>query len=57
MRQILVKLIRAYGGCLGVKRLRRTQQAAISHGKPQAGIKPWVSEWGNPLTETSSSIE
>ena len=43
-----VKVIRAYGGCLGAKSRRRTQQAAKSHGEPQAGIDPWISEWGNP---------
>ena len=43
-----VKVIRAYGGCLGAKSRRRTQQAAKSYGEPQAGIDPWVSEWGNP---------
>ena len=43
-----VKVIRAYGGCLGAKSRRRTQQAAKSHGEPQAGIDPWMSEWGNP---------
>ncbi len=44
-----VKLQRAYGGCLGARGRRRTQRAAISHGEPQAGFDPWVSEWGNPL--------
>ena len=43
-----VKVIRAYGGCLGAKSRRRTQQAAKSHGEPQAGLDPWMSEWGNP---------
>ena len=43
-----VKVIRAYGGCLGAKSRRRTQQAAKSYGEPQAGLDPWVSEWGNP---------
>ena len=45
---VLIKLRRAQGECLGVRGRRRTQQAAISHGKPQAGVDPWVSEWGNP---------
>ena len=35
-----VKVIRAYGGCLGAKSRRRTQQAAKSYGEPQAGIDP-----------------
>ena len=47
-RETEVKVIRAYGGCLGAKSRRRTQQAAKSHGEPQAGIDPWMSEWGNP---------
>jgi len=34
----MVKLLRAYGGCLGANRRRRTWQAAISLGKPQAGF-------------------
>ena len=44
----LVKLIRAYGGCLGASSRRRTQRAAKSLGEPQAGIDPGISEWGNP---------
>ena len=43
-----VKLVRAYGGCLGANSRRRTQQAAKSHGELQASIEPWISEWGNP---------
>ena len=43
-----VKLLRAYGGCLGVSRRRRTRQAAKSHDEPQAGNDSWISEWGNP---------
>ena len=42
------KRIRANGGCLGFWRRRRTWQAARSHGEPQAGFDPWMSEWGNP---------
>ena len=45
---MVVKLVRALGGCLGVRRRRRTWLAAISHGEPQAGVDPWMSEWGNP---------
>ena len=35
-----VKLVRAYGGCLGAKRRRRAWQAAKSYGEPQAGLDP-----------------
>jgi len=45
----MVKLLRAYGGCLGTNRRRRTWQAAISLGEPQAGIDPGMTEWGNPI--------
>ena len=45
----LVKLLRAYGECLGANSRRRTWQAAISLGEPQAGFDPGMSEWGNPL--------
>ena len=38
---------RACGGCLGVVRRRRTQQAAKSLGELQASEDPGVSEWGN----------
>jgi hypothetical protein len=44
----MVKLLRAHGGCLGRSRRRKTWQAAISFGEPQAGIDPEISEWGNP---------
>src|SRR5271155_1699291 len=44
----MIKLLRAYGGCLGARRRRRTWQAAISLGEPQAGFDPGISEWGNP---------
>ena len=47
--RLVVKLVRALGGCLGVRRRRRTWLAAISHGEPQAGVDPWMSEWGNPV--------
>ena len=47
-KEIKVKIIRAYGGCLGVRRRRRTWQAAKCHGELQASIDPWISEWGNP---------
>ncbi|GAW32702.1 hypothetical protein JDF658_24670, partial [Carboxydocella sp. JDF658] len=32
-----VKILRAYGGCLGAKSRRRTRKAAKSSGEPQAG--------------------
>ena len=44
----MIKLLRAYSGCLGARRRRRTWQAAISLGEPQAGFDPRISEWGNP---------
>ena len=43
-----VKILRAYGGCLGGKRRRRTRSTAKSFGEPQAGFDPEISEWGNP---------
>ena len=42
-----VKIIRAYGGCLGAKSRRRTRSTAKSFGEPQAGFDPEISEWGN----------
>src|SRR5713226_2268524 len=44
----MVKLLRAYGGCLGARRRRRTWQAAKSLGELQASFDPGMSEWGNP---------
>ena len=44
----MVKLQRAYGGCLGSQRRRRTWTAAISSGEPLTGFDPEISEWGNP---------
>jgi len=46
-----VKIVRAYGGCLGADRRRRTRQAAKCHGELQASVDPWISEWGNPAEE------
>lgn len=43
-----VKILRAYGGCLGAKSRRRTRSTAKSFGEPQAGFDPEISEWGNP---------
>ena len=45
---MMVKLLRAHGGCLGVERRRRAWLAAISFGEPQAGADPKIPEWGNP---------
>ena len=39
---------RAFGGCLGVERRRRTWQAAKSSGESPADFDPEISEWGNP---------
>ena len=50
-----VRQEKAYGGCLGVQRRRRTRQAAKSHGERQAGNEPWISEWGNPAGAIPSS--
>ena len=47
--KLVVKLLRALGGCLGVRRRRRTWLAAISCAEPQAGVDAQMSEWGNPL--------
>ena len=44
----MVKLLRAHGGCLGIRRRRRAWSAAISSGKPHAGVDPEIPEWGNP---------
>ena len=47
MSEEKVKIQRAYGGCLGTRRRRRTRPAAKSHGELQANLDPWISEWGN----------
>ena len=44
----MIKLVRAHGGCLGVKGRRRTWQAAKSFGELSTGVDPEISEWGNP---------
>ena len=51
-----IKLQRAQGGCPGTIRRRRTWQAAKSHGEPQAGFDPWISEWGNPVSEEDITV-
>ena len=43
------KIVRAHGGCLGIRRRRRTCKAAISYGELQRSVDPWISEWGNPI--------
>ena len=50
------KLQRAYGGCLGSQRRRRTWIAAISSGEPLTGPDPEISEWGNPTGECPSAL-
>ena len=50
-----VKLQRAYGGCLGSQRRRRTWTAAISSGEPLTGRDPEISEWGTPTGECPSA--
>ena len=44
----MAKLLRADGGCLGIRRRRRTRKAAISFGELLTGFDPEDSEWGNP---------
>ena len=46
----MVKLLRAYGECLGTSRRWRTWQAAISNGEKHLFYDPLISEWGNPIT-------
>jgi hypothetical protein len=46
------KLLRAYGGCLGVKRRRRTWNTAISLGEPCAGAISGDVRMGKPATAT-----
>ncbi len=45
----VVKLLRAFGGCLGINRRRRTRIPAISLGELENSFDPWISEWGNPV--------
>ena len=52
-----VKILRAYGGCLGAKSRRRTRSTAKSFGEPQAGFDPEISEWGNPTGAISRHPE
>ena len=48
LRKVVFKLLRVVGGCLGIDRRRRTRIPAKSHGEPERGSDPWISEWGNP---------
>ena len=43
-----IKLLRAYSGCLGTRRRRRTRLPAISGGELDVSFDPSISEWGNP---------
>ena len=45
---VVDKLLRAYGGCLGVKGRRRAWRAAISSGELPQALDPEIPEWGNP---------
>lgn len=50
----MVKLKRAYSGCLGKTWRRRAWQAAISSGEAHAAVEPEIPEWDFPsysLTE------
>ena len=51
--KLKVKVGRAYGECLGIRRRGRTQRAAKSHGELRVSVDPWESEWGNPPDEES----
>ena len=44
---MVVKLIRAHSGCLGIRRRWRTRQTAICFGEQQVCFDPEISEWGN----------
>ena len=48
-RNNMVKQVRAYGGCLGTGRRRRSWQAAISPGEEQASFDPGMTESDNRL--------
>ena len=43
----------AHGGCLGIRRRRRTRQAAKIQDEVQMAIDSWVSEWENPRASVS----
>ena len=48
VKRLMVKLLRADGGCLGTRRRRRTWKTAISFGELLTGFDPEISEWSNP---------
>ena len=50
---MVVKLIRAHSGCLGIRRRWRTRQTAICFGEQQVCFDPEISEWGNSLASAS----
>jgi len=52
----VVKLGRAHGGCLGAKSRRRTGRTPKCHGELYASMDPWMSEWGNPLAGSASTV-
>ena len=45
---LVVKLLRAHEGCLGIGRRRRTCKAAKSLGELHKSFDPGISEWSNP---------
>ena len=53
---MVVKLIRAHGGCLGTRSWWRTWQTTICFGEQYVCYDPEISEWGNPLA-TASTLE
>ena len=50
---MVVKLIRAHSGCLGIRRRWRTRQTAICFGEQQVCFDPEISEWGDSLASAS----
>jgi hypothetical protein len=52
---LLAKLLRATGGCLGINRRRRTCLPTIIFGELEESIDPEDSEWGNPKSISSLS--
>ena len=45
---LVVKLLRAHEGCLGIDRRRRTCKAAKRFGELHKSYDPDISEWRNP---------
>jgi hypothetical protein len=48
---------RAFDGCLGIERRRKTWHAAISRGEGRAPFDPWISEWGNPPSKLDIRVQ